>query len=168
MAAALSLVVVLALLAAPSSADEAVWSSVSFIYHGERTPLRASYPALTPVGAQLMLAQGSLYRARYLDNSTLSPSQNVITTHAPIQGIESQALVNPQLTILSTTDEYVATGALAFMQGLYPPRNMSFADENGGMESAVLSNHSVIDFPLGGYQYPNIDTVSTTDPSYTW
>ncbi|KAI0901170.1 phosphoglycerate mutase-like protein [Annulohypoxylon nitens] len=152
------------------STNETVWSSFSYILYGERTPLQGQLsPSLTPLGAQQLYAQGTLYRARYLSpNANLSAEENAITTNSPIQGIELQALDNSQLSVYSTTDDYVVGGALAFLQGLYPPVTRTFASDNGGENASTLANGTMIDYPLDGYQYPNILTIPVTDMSSVW
>ncbi|KAI1389173.1 phosphoglycerate mutase-like protein [Hypoxylon trugodes] len=151
------------------SANETVWSSFAYVLYGERTPLQGELqPTLTPLGAQQLYFQGSLFRARYLSNSSLSDEDNAITTNSPISGIERQALDNSQLDIYSTTQDYVVGGALAFLQGLYPPVTQTFAYNNGGNNASTLANGTKVDFPLDGYQYPNIRTVPTTDSNSVW
>jgi len=164
--ARLALAAGLASLIAGASAEETLWSSVAFILHGERTPLRtatSSSPNLTPLGAQQLFAQGTAFRARWLDKS-LTAGQSAITGFAPIKRLQTNALDNSQLDILTTTDEYVVASAMSFMQALYPPRNQTFLD----MESAVLANHTLVDYPLSGYQYPRIQTLSQLDPNSAW
>ena len=156
----------LAWLVASASAEDTIWSSVAYIFHGERTPLRtatSSSAKLTPLGAQQLLAQGTALRARWLDLN-LTESQSSITGFAPIQGLETDAIDNSQLDILTTTDEYVVASAQSFMQGLYPPRRQTFLD----MESAVLANSTMVDYPLGGFQYPMIQTAGPADPNMAW
>lgn len=165
LAAALSL----ASVALAQSVNETVWSSFSYVLYGERTPEGGVIqPSLTPLGAQQLYSQGSLFRARYLSNSNLSDEDNSITTNSPIAGIEQQALDSSQVSVLSTTDSYVVGGALAFLQGLYPPVTNTFAYNNGGTNASTLANGSSINYPLGGYQYPNIQTISSTDPESVW
>jgi len=157
----------LALLARTSSAQtEHVWSSVAWILHGERTPIWGSLPqlTLTPLGAQQMFAQGSLLRARYLSRD---PNEKN-TEYTPIVGIEANAIDNSQLTILAPTDPYMVTSAQAFTQGLYPPILQAFSNNSGGMEAALNPNGSIVNYPLGGYQYPNIKTVSGLDYESVW
>jgi hypothetical protein len=164
-------VVSLALLLASVSAQvqEHVWSSVAYLLYGDRTPLLDSVPAsLTPLGAHQLFSQGSMFRARYLDASAFTGGENAVTTHAPIYAIETHAIDNAQVSIFSTTDEYVSASAMAFMQGLYPPSNQTASEGSSGIGAAVLANGSMIDFPLNGYQYPNIQTLSVLDPNAIW
>ncbi|KAF3070785.1 hypothetical protein GL218_00603 [Daldinia childiae] len=151
------------------STNETVWASVAYVLYGERTPFQGDLaPSLTPLGAQQLYSQGSLFRARYLSNSSLSDEENAITTNSPIVGIERQALDNSQLSISSSTDDYVVGSALAFLQGLYPPVTQTFASNNGGDNASTLANGTVVNYPLDGYQYPNIRNVPTTDPNSVW
>ncbi|KAK0705165.1 histidine phosphatase superfamily [Lasiosphaeris hirsuta] len=164
---------VLALLAGASSSSaqsssEHIWASVGWVLHGERTPLfGATPPSLTPVGAQQMFAQGDLLRTRYLSRFTDSDDDGV-DRHAPIVGIEANAIDNTQLSIITNTDQYMVTSAMAFIQGLYPPINQAFSENSGGMAAAQLANGSVVNYPLGGYQYPSIRTASILDFESVW
>jgi hypothetical protein len=172
--ATLALVVSLAALLATSFAqsdNERVWSSVAFIYHGETTPARggvSTTQSLTPVGAQQMFAQGSMFRSRYIVDGNSADDNNSATTHATIQGIEPIAIDNSQTSAVSTNDGYISTSAIAFMQGLYPPASLNVARSAGGLSVAVLANGTLIDFPLNGYQYPDVETLSTLDPDFIW
>lgn len=49
------------------------------------------------------------------------------------------------------------------MQGLYPPANLSSSQDVNRM--SILTNGSIFDYPLGGYQYPHIFTASPVDPN---
>ncbi|KAL7943855.1 heterokaryon incompatibility domain-containing protein [Trichoderma barbatum] len=142
-----------------------VWAVVAYINHGEKTPsLGGLNTILTPMGARQMWRQGSAFRNRYLGTQNSSSFSNS-TGNFMIQGIAKDAINNDQLTIMSQTDEWVAGGAMAFMQGLYPPTTNKFNSLAGGDEMAqdVLSSSGPIDYPLGGYQYPNIETLSMSD-----
>ncbi|RFU77088.1 hypothetical protein TARUN_5133 [Trichoderma arundinaceum] len=144
-----------------------VWAVVAYINHGEKTPtLGGLEPVLTPMGARQMWRQGSAFRNRYLGSRNSTTVSNS-TGNSTIQGIATDAINNDQLTILSQTDEWVAGGAVAFLQGLYPPSTNSFNSLAGGQEMAqdVMSGSDPIDYPLGGYQYPNIQTLSISDSS---
>lgn len=46
------------------------------------------------------------------------------------------------------------------MQGLYPPTILE--------PESYLSNSTYLQYPLGGYQYPNIGTVNALDFDYIW
>ncbi|KAL6864449.1 histidine phosphatase superfamily [Trichoderma novae-zelandiae] len=142
-----------------------VWAVVAYINHGEKTPTLGGLDSvLTPMGARQMWRQGSAFRNRYL-GATNSTAFSNSTENTTIQGIARDAISNDQLTILSQTDEWVAGGAVAFLQGLYPPTESSFNSFAGGSQMAedVLSGSDPVDYPLGGYQYPSIETLSMSD-----
>jgi hypothetical protein len=94
------------------------WSSIVYAYHGEKTPdmPNSTIPNLTPLGAQQLYSAGSVIRDRYLRSNDTQ-----LTLGLPINGLSTSAIVNSQMQILSTSDEYVVASAQAFMQGLYPP-----------------------------------------------
>ncbi|KAL2016513.1 hypothetical protein VTK56DRAFT_3441 [Thermocarpiscus australiensis] len=132
--------------------------------HGEHTPPSLETPPiLTPLGAQQLYAQGSAFRNRYLRQ--LECANDIF---APIVDIEHDAINNAQLNITSSTDSYTFGSSLAFLQGLYPPFRQSICNATA-MEIAQLANGCVVDYPLCGYQYPNIKTVDAEyDPDSIW
>lgn len=144
-----------------------VWAVVAYINHGEKTPTFGGLEnILTPTGARQMWRQGSAFRHRYLGsrNSTIFSNS---TGNTKIQGIATDAINNDQLTVLSQTDEWVSGGAMAFLQALYPPNPNTFNNLAGGQQVAqdLFVSPDLIDYPLGGYQYPNIETLSLSDPA---
>ncbi|KAK8108294.1 uncharacterized protein PG998_010307 [Apiospora kogelbergensis] len=143
-------------------AEQIVWSSFAYILHGERTPLSTSSlkSSLTTYGAQQLYAQGQVFRDRYLTNA----SDGNITNSFPIVNLSPRALDNSQLDIITTTDTYNVASAMAFMQGLYPPTPRAFVENDGGRDASTLANGSLVNFPLDGYQYPNIQATSILDP----
>lgn len=148
---------------------ETVWSSFAFVMYGERTPYRSEVlSSLTPYGAQQLYEQGQFFRSRYLQNLTASNPGNASSDNAPIVGIEGIALDNTQFAVYSDTDSYITGSALAFMQGLYPPATQAFAKNNGGLNSSVLADGDLINYPLDGYQYPNVQTLALYDPNSVW
>ncbi|KAI1506427.1 histidine phosphatase superfamily [Biscogniauxia marginata] len=150
------------------SGTETVWASFAYVLHGERTPpLGETSVILTPSGAQQLYSQGSLFRARYLSN-TLSDEEHRITTNSPIVGLEQDTLDNSQLSIYSSTDDVVTASTLAFMQGLYPPVSGTSASSNASSDASTLANGTTVEYPLDGYQYPNIQTLSGLDPNSIW
>lgn len=145
------------------STEELVWASVVYTFHGEKTPsLTNPYGPynLSPLGANQLLAAGSLIRSR-----NIAPPANgsQLTAAAVISGLSVNAIDNSQLNALSTDDEYSSSSAVAFFQGLYPPRGYPIIDPQD-----TLANGSIEGFPLDGYQYPNIGTVSSLDFNYIW
>lgn len=171
MTASLYRSLVLSLLAATAglaaaAEDITVWSAVALVMYGERTPLVGpTSPELTPLGAQQMYTQGTAFRSRYVLDGTSNASA---AAALPIYALEPNALDTTQISVLSTDDSYVVAGALAFMQGLYPPQTDEFAYDNGGRSAAVLANGALVNFPLDGYQYPLITTASLQDPASSW
>lgn len=140
--------------------NETVWSSVIFNRYGERTPIiLPQQNVLTPLGAQQLYSAGSSFRKRYID----PPSNDSKAIH----GISTYEIDNVQLNAMSAVDAYVVASAQAFIQGLYPPLSVSSNDTILNSLS-VLTNGSNIDFPLGGYQYPQLYTTSGLDPNSIW
>lgn len=158
--------------ASPTQATETVWSAFAYVLNGERTPMQGlgpSHGTLTSLGAQQMYSQGSLLATRWLTNLSLSAAgDSNVTTNAQIVDLERNAIDNSQIWIASSRDDYIATGALAFVQGLYPPRNGTFATNNGGIDAATLADGSYLNYPLDGYMYPNIRTLSISEPESIW
>ncbi|WQF81918.1 Putative histidine phosphatase superfamily, clade-2 [Colletotrichum destructivum] len=166
---ALSLVLLMGALLSTSSAQSSnpsVWASVAMIMHGERTPLRSELQnTLTPRGAQQMYAQGSAFRARYLASGTpTNISEGRITSRAAIRDVARNVIEHEQLSIFSVPDAHVVAGATAFMQGLYPPITQAFAPETGGTNISLSTlSGNLTQYPLGGYQYPVIETLGVLD-----
>ncbi|KAE9380286.1 phosphoglycerate mutase-like protein [Stipitochalara longipes BDJ] len=151
---------IFALAATALAAEQVVWSAVTYTYHGEKTPdLFAGPYDLTPVGANQLYEVGQVYRERYITGS----ANSTLTNASPIYGINTYAIDNYQLQIMATDDPWVSTGAMAFMQALYPPRNALVLD----LES-MLANSSLAEYPLNGYQYPNIESLSILDFNHLW
>lgn len=140
------------------SVTQVTWAAVTYSYHGEKIPsISSSSYALTPVGAHQSYSAGSVIRSRYV-----SGSGSNVTGAYPINGLNAQAIDNSQLFMLASQDEYVANSATAFVQGVYPPVGDS------GQGAVLLANNSLEAYPLGGYQYASIGTVSSMDYSYIW
>ena len=142
---------------AQDNLTQVTWGAVTFAFYGEKIPSAMNAGSnLTPLGAQQMYEAGQIIRDRYLS----APSNgSQLTTAAPINGLSSSQIDNPQLSILATDDEYISTSAMAFLQGLYPP-------VYGLYKQSILSDASTVQYPLDGYQYPSIATVSTLDYNY--
>ncbi|KAK4640218.1 hypothetical protein QC761_605070 [Podospora bellae-mahoneyi] len=163
-----STVLVAALLATTTLAQSnvRVWSSVAWILYGDRTPLLSDNPTLTPLGAQQLKAQGAALRTRYLwksspdDDDDDDIDSNGLDDIAPIHGIEQYTINNRQLRAMSTTDTYNIASAMAFFQGLYPPTTIKPSNSTGGAIAATLANGTTMTYPLDGYQYPQIQTLS--------
>ncbi|KAL2197278.1 histidine phosphatase superfamily [Corynascus similis CBS 632.67] len=75
---------------------------------------------------------------------------------------------NERLHIESSTDRYSSASAFAFVQGLYPPVPHVTCDSNIPSYQ-WLSNGSLLNYPLFGYQYPNVRTLAPgRDPDSIW
>jgi hypothetical protein len=139
---------------------EQIWGTVIYSQYGERTPyILPETNTLTPLGAQQMFQNGEFYRSRYVD----PPSD----ASKGIQQMNPYELNVDQVEIWSTVDQFVIASAQAFMQGLYPPledsSNHTFLDSESS-----LANGSNIEYPLSGYQYPQIYTASKLDMNNIW
>lgn len=134
-------------------------AAFAFIRSGERTPrIRPGAPILTPLGAQQMYKLGQNFRTRYIAGST-----DAGLGVQRIDGMSQTTLNNEQVLVQTLDQEHLITSAQAFMQGLYPARNIG--NSNGtGFSGGLLANGSAIDYPLGGYQYANIQSSSQYDP----
>ncbi|POR34591.1 Heterokaryon incompatibility protein 6, OR allele, partial [Tolypocladium paradoxum] len=145
-----------------------VWAAVAYINSGERTPLIGGLrTVLTPGGAQQLWRQGSAFRSRYLTGGGSDSNSNSTGGVAPIQNMPKDAIDNRQLAVLSQADDWVAAGALAFIQGLYPAKTGAFVDAAGGTDLGhdYVHGSNVTEYPLNGYQYPKIQTLTTADSS---
>lgn len=142
-----------------SQSQQTTWGAVVLSLHGERTPeIADAFPYLTPLGAQQALAAGSAIRTRYIEG----PGTNATNSY-PIPGLSVNIVDNTQLYLLARDDDYIAGSAQAFMQGVYPPLGPAYVDEE-----SILSNGTLIQYPLGGYQYPTIHAISPLDFNYVW
>ncbi|CZR52153.1 uncharacterized protein PAC_02030 [Phialocephala subalpina] len=140
---------------------QVTWAAVAFTYHGEKIPdLHSSPYYLTPYGANQLLNAGQVVRERYISPPTNGSLQ---TSSAVVNGIETVAIDNSQLYILAPDDTPTSQSAIAFMQGLYPQRTGVTFDQQDTMADGVL-----VQYPLDGYQYPAIATVSDLDFNYLW
>ncbi|KAF5628506.1 hypothetical protein F52700_8240 [Fusarium sp. NRRL 52700] len=153
-------------IAQSAGTGEKVWAAVAFINHGERTPVISNLrTVLTPEGAQQMLRQGTAFRARYIPDGVNNSDYQGIQA-AYLQNLKPDVIDNDDLDIITQTDEWVSTGALAFMQGFYPPSPNAFDNSTGGEEIAVnlASSDNETEYPLDGYQYPSIRAPGYYDP----
>jgi hypothetical protein len=141
--------------------SQIVWAAVVYTFYGEKIPSLTSGPYnLAPLGANQMLDAGFFIRSR-----NINPPSNgsELSGPAPINGLSVNSIDNSQIYALSTDDEFVSASAMAFFQGLYPPRGIPVFDFED-----TLANGTNEGYPLDGYQYPNIETVSELDFNYIW
>ncbi|KAF2267095.1 phosphoglycerate mutase-like protein [Lojkania enalia] len=144
--------------------SEHVHGAVMFIRTGERTPWIVDGPrTLSAFGAQQMYNLGSNIRGRYISVN----NDEGLMGHQHIAGMSPNILNNDQFLIQSIDAPYVLSSTQAFMQGLYPP--YSPASNTSGPSlldtSGILANGTAINFPLGGYQYPEINVAGPLDPN---
>lgn len=108
-----------------------------------------------------MYEKGAAFRDRYL-----RPSRH--DHHVGIVGIEPKTIDNSQVHVESSTDRHSSASAIAFVQGLYPPFPHVSCDSDVPSHN-WMSDGSVLNYPLGGYQYPNIRTIAPErDPDSIW
>lgn len=127
----------------------------AFIRSGERTPsLTGDSAVLTALGAQQMYELGQNLRARWIDGSGAAR-----LGVQRIANMSTAVLDNGQISIQTRDKQYLVASAQAFMQGMYPPRaqgnSTALADSTG-----VLADGSVVQAPLGGYQYAAVQAFS--------
>lgn len=138
------------------------FGAVVFIRTGDRTPLsRTGTPVLTPLGAQQMYELGQNFRGRYISSTGVPLGLDV--KNLPDMSLDT--LNNDQLYIQTPDQPHLVAAAQAFMQGLYPPSSLNSSRVGPLADGAtILGNGSVIDAPLGGYQYPKIESLGNLDP----
>ena len=133
----------------------------TFIYtmYGDRTPFILPVdPTLTPLGAQQLYDAGANFRARYV--TPVSDTND--DEYSAIRNISPYQLFHNELSVYSTNEQWIAAGAQAFMQGLYPPLAAS-SNYTYITGESPLANGSNVVAPLDGYQYPLIETSSSND-----
>ncbi|KAF2745419.1 phosphoglycerate mutase-like protein [Sporormia fimetaria CBS 119925] len=129
---------------------------VAFIRHGEVTP---SSPRLTERGAQQMIELGQAFRGRYIGDFLRDGFGN-----DPIEGLSTDYLDPGQLYIQTLDRAYMQASAQAFVQGMYPPFDVSEAEDGGGALVGNESSQGSGDVPLPGFQYAPVQSLSEWDP----
>jgi hypothetical protein len=134
-------------------------AAFAFVQTGDRTPIVGhNPPVLTALGAQQMFQLGQSLRTRYISGTT---SSGLGVQH--ISGISADTLDNNQILIQTSGELHLVSSAQALVQGLYPPHNLANSNGTGGPVGSLLANGSAIDYPLGGYQYANIQSSGQLD-----
>jgi hypothetical protein len=132
-------------------------AAFAFIRTGERTPiLRNDTQKLTALGANQMYDLGQTFRSRYVagkESGDLGVER--------IARLSPDVLDNDQILVRTLDKPYLMSAAQAFMQGLYPPHEVSNNTEDA---TGALADGTVIDYPLNGYQYASIQAASQDDP----
>ena len=135
---------------AQSSDSEHTLAAFAFVRTGDRTPvLRNNTQTLTTLGANQMHALGQKFRSKFVSGTE------------SIAELSEDVLNNDQIWVQTLDAPYLVSSAQAFMQGLYPPHDISNAtDDNTG----VLADGTSVDYPLNGYQYASIHAANVYDP----
>ncbi|KAJ0425568.1 histidine phosphatase superfamily [Aspergillus carlsbadensis] len=134
-----------------------IWAAFAYNVYGEAVPTAFPRPrALTSHGANQLHDAGSAFRNRYV-------SLNSTDRSLRIQNLSPYLLDNDDIKVSSTPDVAALASAQAFMQGLYPPLDVSFNASFFGQDSRLADGSSSI-APMGGYQYPPILTFGYEDP----
>ncbi|CAI7675132.1 unnamed protein product [Penicillium manginii] len=147
----------LATLATAQDYTETVWGIFAYTTYGDSLPNIMSdvrTRALSDYGASQLEAAGSVFRDRYVKTGGSANESG-----STVQGLAPFYLDSQDVSILTTTDQYVIASAQAFMQGLYPPLNQSNVQD-----SDSTPNGTFYSYPLGGYQYPKIVSLGSSDP----
>lgn len=143
-----------------------IHASVVFAHYGERTPpLLPGMTELTPLGAQQMFSAGAFFRSRYI--TSRPAAEDNATASLPIWGLRTHRISDDQVYVNAADAGPAAGSALAFMQGLYPP----LGNSSKGLvlsSQSLLANGSNVVGPLGGYQYPRMNSPSIMDPDSIW
>ncbi|KAH8676346.1 histidine acid phosphatase [Xylariales sp. PMI_506] len=131
----------------PAATAETVLGVFIFHRHGDRTSKSTPPTNLTSLGADQVFQAGTYFRNKYVAADSSSP----------IYGLSHDIAVNSELSFTSTVDTVLQSSAMVFTQGLYPPAGTLAVDH--------LANGSIVESPLGGYQYIPVNIVSS--PSST-
>ncbi|KAF2198888.1 phosphoglycerate mutase-like protein [Delitschia confertaspora ATCC 74209] len=136
------------------AADETVHGAVVFMRTGDRIPdlhKEGTSQTLSALGAQQIYQMGQNFRGRYINGlGSIGLGQSQIST------LSQDVLDNNQVFVMTRQEPYLIASAQAFMQGFYPPTNVS--------TGKVLANGTAIDLPFEGYQYPEIRVAGQYDP----
>lgn len=112
-----------------------------------------------------MFNAGANFRAHYIGALAFGSDEDNL--YSSIRGISEYVLRPDQITVLSRDDQYISAGASAFMQGLYPSleqlNNYTYI-----VGQSSLANGENLVAPLGGYQYPRMQTASQNDMNHVW
>lgn len=124
----LLIAVVSALLFTLADTKYTVWSSVIFSRTGERTPsildIGNTPIQLTSLGARQQYDAGSFFRKRYLESFGTKDGLN----GGPIAGLSKNTPDVKQLYVEALDMQTTVASAQAFMQGFYPPFQLTTND----------------------------------------
>jgi hypothetical protein len=134
----------LAALAATASAAETVIGVYIFSRHGDRTSKSTPPANLTDLGYEEVFTSGTWFRNRYIASGATNP----------IYGMNTDLVLESQLTVSAPVDNVLQNSAMGFTQALYPPVGSTLG-------SATLRNGTIVHSPLNGYQLIPIEVIST-------
>ncbi|KAK5132318.1 hypothetical protein LTR08_009226 [Meristemomyces frigidus] len=147
--------------------DYIIWASVIYSRTGERTPEVLGFipTTLTSLGAQQAYNSGSFFRDRYLNTPTIIDG----VTSAPLEGLSANTIDVLQLYVSALDLQHSTGSAQAFVQGLYPPFTLNSSAWASQLDpTSQLGNGSYVEYPLQGYQYPQIHTASALDSEFPY
>ncbi|KAL2256361.1 hypothetical protein VTK26DRAFT_1786 [Humicola hyalothermophila] len=137
--------------------------------HGERTPLIISNPSvLTRRGYQQLHSQGAVFRSRYLVRSDDDEDDGHDGDFAPIVDLDSESINTSHLKVASSGDRDIAEGALAFMQGLYPPLTQASCHGTRNVQGPRDESCCDLEQPSCEQYYPIRIVSDCLDPDSIW
>jgi hypothetical protein len=135
--------ILFALAAGVANCQETVLGVYIFSRHGDRTAKATPPTNLTDLGYEEVFTSGTYFRNRYIAAGASSK----------IYGMNTDLVLEAQITVSAPLDTVLQNSALGFTQGLYPPVGQTLG-------SSTLRNGTVVQSPLNGYQLIPIDLVS--------
>jgi hypothetical protein len=118
---------------------------------------------LTSLGAQELYASGNFFRNRYVT----SAGSNAVDS-APLYGLSANSIDPEQLYVMALDEQFCVASAQAFVQGFYPPYTLNSSMATVLDPTSMLANGSYVDYPLNGYQYPQIHVVGAEDMEFPY
>jgi hypothetical protein len=102
-------------------------------------------------------------RGRYIGaGNTNTPADQQIL------GLSAFAIDNDEINIYTDSASYSTASAEAFFQAFYPPYSPLNITGAAVDPTLLTANQTYVEFPLNGYQYPDIQSFSQTDPNGIW
>jgi hypothetical protein len=135
--------ILFALVTGVTNCQETVLGVYIFSRHGDRTAKSTPPSNLTDLGYEEVFTSGTYFRNRYIAEG--APSK--------IHGMNTDLVLQAQITVSAPLDTVLQNSALGFTQGLYPPVGPTLG-------SNTLRNGTVVQSPLNGYQLIPIELVS--------
>ena len=135
--------ILVALVAGVANCQETVLGVYIFSRHGDRTAKSTPPANLTDLGYEEVFTSGTYFRNRYIAEGASSK----------IYGMNTDLVLEAQITVSAPLDTVLQNSALAFTQGLYPPVGPILG-------ANTLRNGTVVQSPLNGYQLIPVQLVS--------